>query len=144
MVRVGDNTSIIGKTGSCKGLFFLLAIIFVSDIFGEYKALVGVGLRVLDATNVIIRNVKISKVLASSGDALAIQNSKQVWVDHVDLSSDKNNGKVIILLGIYQQRIENDLTHTLSHCRICELPSPWCAICNALTYTPNTQLRRPP
>ena len=86
------------------------------------------GLRVLDATNVIIRNVKISKVLASSGDALAIQNSKQVWVDHVDLSSNKNNGKVVILLGIYQQRTENDLTHNISHCRICELSYTKCEI----------------
>ena len=50
-------------------------------------ALVGVGLRVYRASNVIIRNVKIQKVLASAGDAIGIQASSQVWVDHVDLSS---------------------------------------------------------
>lgn len=33
-------------------------------------ALVGVGLRVLNEANVIIRNIKISKVLASAGDAI--------------------------------------------------------------------------
>jgi pectate lyase len=71
-VKVGSNTSLLGKAGS---------------------SLVGVGLRVLDSSNVIIRNVKISKVLADAGDAIAVQNSKQVWIDHVDLSSDRDHDK---------------------------------------------------
>ncbi|KAJ7148541.1 pectate lyase [Mycena crocata] len=62
-------------------------------------------------TNVIIRNVKISKVLASAGkaktlvvhgyqilktpkgDAIGVQSSSQVWVDHCDLSSDLDHDK---------------------------------------------------
>lgn len=36
----------------------------------DYSALVGVGLRVLEESNVIIRNIKISKVLADAGDAI--------------------------------------------------------------------------
>ncbi|KAF9446803.1 polysaccharide lyase family 1 protein [Macrolepiota fuliginosa MF-IS2] len=72
VVKVGSNTSVIGKSGS---------------------ALNGIGLRVLDESNVIIRNVKISKVLASVGDALGIQAAHQVWVDHVDLSSDRDHDK---------------------------------------------------
>ncbi|KAJ6579647.1 pectate lyase [Mycena vulgaris] len=71
-IKVGANTSILGKSGS---------------------SLVGVGLRVLDVTNVIIRNVKISKVLAEAGDAIAVQSSHQVWIDHVDLSSDRDHDK---------------------------------------------------
>jgi pectate lyase len=43
--------------------------------------------------NVIVRNIKISKVLASAGDALAVQESSQVWIDHMDLSSDKDHDK---------------------------------------------------
>jgi pectate lyase len=31
---------------------------------------------------------QISKVLATAGDAIGIISSSQVWVDHVDLSSD--------------------------------------------------------
>ncbi|KAJ6513504.1 pectin lyase fold/virulence factor [Mycena vulgaris] len=58
VVEIGSNTSVIGKTGS---------------------SLVGVGLRVLNEANVIIRNVKISKVLASAGDAIGVQASSQVW-----------------------------------------------------------------
>jgi pectate lyase len=72
VVKVGPNTSVIGKSGA---------------------SLVGVGLRVIDVSNVIIRNVKISKVLASAGDAIGIQASSQVWVDHVDVSSDRDHDK---------------------------------------------------
>ncbi|KAF8994581.1 polysaccharide lyase family 1 protein [Cyathus striatus] len=72
VVKVGSNTSVIGTKGS---------------------SLVGVGLRVLNESNVILRNVKISKVLASAGDAIGIQASSQVWVDHADLSSDRDHDK---------------------------------------------------
>lgn len=72
VVRVGSNTSILGRPGS---------------------SLNGVGLRVLEESNVIIRNVKISKVLAEAGDALGIQSAHQVWIDHADLSSDRDHDK---------------------------------------------------
>ncbi|KAF8752560.1 Pectate lyase [Rhizoctonia solani] len=72
VVKVGSNTSLLGKSGS---------------------SLVGVGLRVNKKNNVIIRNLKISKVLASAGDALGIQEASKVWVDHVDLSSDRDHDK---------------------------------------------------
>ncbi|KAF5371473.1 hypothetical protein D9615_009602 [Tricholomella constricta] len=72
IVKVGSNTSIIGKQGS---------------------ALVGVGLRVLNENNVIIRNLKVSKVLADAGDAIGIQASSKVWLDHLDLSSDMDHDK---------------------------------------------------
>jgi len=71
VVRVGPNTSVIGRGAS----------------------LVGIGLRVLDVSNVIIRNVKISKVLADVGDAIGVQNAHQVWLDHLDLSSDLDHDK---------------------------------------------------
>lgn len=41
----------------------------------------------------IIRNLKISKVLADVGDAIGIQAAKNVWVDHCDLSSDQTHDK---------------------------------------------------
>ncbi|ROW03409.1 hypothetical protein VSDG_01590 [Cytospora chrysosperma] len=53
----------------------------------------GVGLRVKKASNVIIRNIKITKVLADAGDAISIQESSNVWVDHCDLSSDMDHDK---------------------------------------------------
>jgi pectate lyase len=72
VVKVGSNTSILGKAGS---------------------SLVGVGLRIIDVNNVIVRNMKISKVLADVGDALAAQNANHIWFDHNDLSSDKDHDK---------------------------------------------------
>ena len=51
----------------------------------------------LEESNVILRNLKISKVLAEAGDAIGIQASSQVWVDHVDLSSDQDHDKVSIV-----------------------------------------------
>ncbi|KAK0227121.1 polysaccharide lyase family 1 protein [Armillaria nabsnona] len=72
VVKVGSNTSVLGASGSL---------------------LSGVGLRVLEESNVIIRNVKIQKVLADAGDAIGIQESHNVWVDHADLSSDLDHDK---------------------------------------------------
>ncbi|KAF9257197.1 polysaccharide lyase family 1 protein, partial [Marasmius fiardii PR-910] len=72
VVKVGPNTTVLGAKGS---------------------ALNGVGLRVLEVSNVIIRNVKISKVLAEAGDAIGVQSAHQVWIDHADLSSDRDHDK---------------------------------------------------
>lgn len=56
-------------------------------------ALTGIGLTINKQSNVIVRNLKISKVLADNGDAITIQASNNVWVDHVDLSSDLDHDK---------------------------------------------------
>jgi pectate lyase len=53
----------------------------------------GVGIRIVKVSNVIVRNIKISKVLASAGDAIGIQEASQVWIDHLDLSSDRDHDK---------------------------------------------------
>ncbi|KAI5778004.1 putative pectate lyase A [Geopyxis carbonaria] len=70
-VKVGANTSVLGADGA---------------------TLINVGLRVLKTTNVIIRGLTIKKVLAST-DAIAIQQSTNVWIDHNDLSSDMDHDK---------------------------------------------------
>lgn len=72
-VRVSSDTSIIGLN---------------SD-----SALENIGLFVNKVENVILRNFKSSKVLAKNGDAIGIQASKNVWADHLDLSSDLDHGK---------------------------------------------------
>lgn len=69
-IKVGSNKSIIGK----------------KDI-----ALSGFTITVKDVENVIIRNIAMSKVVG--GDCIAIQVAKNVWIDHVDLSSDMDHGK---------------------------------------------------
>jgi pectate lyase len=72
VVKVGSNTSVIGLPGS---------------------SLNGIGLRVLEKSNVILRNLKISKVIADVGDAIGVQASNNVWLDHLDLSSDLDHDK---------------------------------------------------
>ncbi|KAM5349942.1 hypothetical protein ACJ41O_006447 [Fusarium nematophilum] len=71
-VQVGSNKSIIGKQGS---------------------SLTGIGLTILGQKNVIIRNMKISKVENDYGDAITIQKSTNVWVDHCDLSATREGDK---------------------------------------------------
>ena len=70
-VDVGSNTSVIG-VGSSSGL-------------------TGGGLRVKNSSNVVLRNLKINKAVGT--DAITIQASTKVWVDHNDLSSDLTHGK---------------------------------------------------
>ncbi|KAI6891489.1 hypothetical protein KC334_g13999, partial [Hortaea werneckii] len=53
----------------------------------------GVGLYIKEVSNVIVQNLKISKVKADAGDAIGIQASTNVWIDHNDLSSDLDHGK---------------------------------------------------
>ncbi|KLU88292.1 pectate lyase [Magnaporthiopsis poae ATCC 64411] len=63
-------------------------------IYGERgSSLTGVGLYVRRVSNVIIRNMKISGVKASNGDAVGIDASTNVWVDHCDLRGDLSGGK---------------------------------------------------
>ncbi|KAH6686767.1 pectin lyase fold/virulence factor [Plectosphaerella plurivora] len=72
-VRVGTNDkTIIGAKGS---------------------SITGVGLQVRRVSNIIIRNLKIGQVLAKNGDAISIDESINVWVDHCDLSGDLSAGK---------------------------------------------------
>ncbi|KAG8929037.1 hypothetical protein FRC02_006102, partial [Tulasnella sp. 418] len=75
VIKVGANKSIIGVSPG--------------------PALEGIGLRVLEKSNVIIRNLKISKVLADVGDAIGVQGTtvKNVWIDQCDLSSDMDHDK---------------------------------------------------
>jgi len=63
-------------------------------IYGESgSSLSGVGFYINKVSNVIMRNLKIGMVLADNGDAIGIQASTNVWVDHCDLSGDLSLGK---------------------------------------------------
>ncbi|KAH9842236.1 putative pectate lyase A [Teratosphaeria destructans] len=75
IVRVGANKSILGKN--------------------SHAALSGVGLVINGAYNVIIRNIAISKVKSGNYPvaAVGILGSGYVWLDHLDLSSDKYDGQ---------------------------------------------------
>jgi len=61
---------------------------------GASSGLTGCGLGLKGVNNVIIRNMNIAKVPASvgNGDALHIEKSTHLWIDHNDLSSDTSHG----------------------------------------------------
>lgn len=96
VVRVGSNTSVLGASGA---------------------KLDGVGLRVYQESNVIIRNLVISKVLAEAGDAIGIQEASKVWIDHLDLSSDKDHDKDFYdgLLDVTHGSTGVTITYTYLH-----------------------------
>ncbi|ETN36295.1 uncharacterized protein HMPREF1541_08572 [Cyphellophora europaea CBS 101466] len=72
-VRVGSNKSILGKDSNAK--------------------ISGFGFYIKGVRNVIVRNLSIAKVEAANGDAIGIEASTNVWVDHCDLSSDMAHDK---------------------------------------------------
>jgi pectate lyase len=58
---------------------------------GDNSGLTGAGLDLSYADNVILRNLKISKVSVGEGDAITILASHYIWIDHCDLSSDRDD-----------------------------------------------------
>ncbi len=61
---------------------------------GSSSGLTGCGLKIKGVNNVIVRNLKIAKVLAGNGngDAIHVEKSTHIWIDHNDLSSDTTHG----------------------------------------------------
>ncbi|KAF5674557.1 pectate lyase B [Fusarium heterosporum] len=71
-IRVGSDKTIVGATGA---------------------SLENIGLYINKQKNVIVRNLAIKDVVAANGDAIGIQKSTNVWVDHCELSSDLSKDK---------------------------------------------------
>ncbi|KAH6628190.1 pectin lyase fold/virulence factor [Chaetomium tenue] len=69
-IKVGANTSLLGKSGA---------------------SITGVGLTIKEANNVIVRNLKLSKV--KGGDCVAVQKASNIWLDHLDISGDLSADK---------------------------------------------------
>jgi len=61
---------------------------------GSGSGLVGCGLNMKGVSNDIVRNMNISKVPATNGngDAIHIESSTRLWIDHNNLSSDTSHG----------------------------------------------------
>lgn len=62
VVRVGSNTTVLGESGACQYHFAFHASLVKPAYLISSPVLQGVGLRVLEESNVIIRNIAISKV----------------------------------------------------------------------------------
>ncbi|MCX5563245.1 polysaccharide lyase family 1 protein [Streptomyces sp. NBC_00038] len=71
-VDIGSNTTVLG-VGSSSGF-------------------TGGGLRIKEETNVVVRNLNISKPLAPA-DGITVQESTKVWIDHNSFSADRDHDK---------------------------------------------------
>ncbi|MPY64663.1 pectate lyase family protein [Streptomyces spongiae] len=71
-VDIGSNTTVLG-VGSSSGI-------------------TGGGLRIKEATNVVVRNLNISKPVAPA-DGITVQESTKVWIDHNSFSADRDHDK---------------------------------------------------
>ncbi|MEV7104882.1 pectate lyase family protein [Streptomyces atroolivaceus] len=71
-VDIGSNTTVLG-VGSSSGF-------------------TGGGLRLKSETNIVIRNLNISKPVAPA-DGITVQESSKVWIDHNSFSADRDHDK---------------------------------------------------
>lgn len=71
-VDIGSNTTVLGA-GSASGF-------------------TGGGLRIKEATNVVVQNLNISKPIAPA-DGITVQESTKVWIDHNSFSADREHDK---------------------------------------------------
>ncbi|MGW1668342.1 pectate lyase family protein [Streptomyces sp. NPDC002324] len=71
-VDLGSNTTVLG-VGSSSGF-------------------TGGGLRIKERTNVVVRNLNISKPVAPA-DGITVQESTKVWIDHNSFSADRTHDK---------------------------------------------------
>lgn len=91
--------------------------------------LTGIGLTILGQTNVIVRNMKISKVLADYGDGITVQASSNVWIDSCDISADIDHDKDYYdgLIDVVHASEWVTISNTYLHDHVSSLfhPNPW-------------------
>lgn len=94
-MKKNDNTpKVIYVSGEISGATKVYPGSNTSILGVDSKAsLVGIALYIKGVKNIIIRNLKIGKVLAANGDAIGIQASSNVWIDHNELYSDMDHDK---------------------------------------------------
>ncbi|GAB2729756.1 pectate lyase [Streptomyces bullii] len=71
-IDVGSNTTVLG--------------------LGSSSGFTGGGLRLKKVTNVVIRNLNISKPVAPA-DGITVEASTKVWIDHNSFSADRDHDK---------------------------------------------------
>ncbi|KAH8651450.1 pectin lyase 2 [Xylariales sp. PMI_506] len=107
-ITVGSNKSLVGS--------------------GSAGIIKGKGLRIIDASNVIIQNIQVTDINPQyvwGGDAITLDNTDLVWIDHVSTSLI---GRQHIVLGT-----EASGRVTISNCNI-DGQSSWSAMCDSYHY----------
>ncbi|KAK3324847.1 glycosyl hydrolase [Apodospora peruviana] len=72
------------------------------------SSLAGISLNLIGIGNVIIRNLRISNASAAAGDAITIQRSRSIWIDHCEFSS---GSRISVVKGSDYVTVTNNLFH---------------------------------
>lgn len=94
---------------------------------GNDAGLSGFGMKIVECSNIIIRNLTFSDCHVDEKDALAVEESHNVWVDHctftdspaIDTSGDTHDGLLDIKDGSYNVTVSYN--HFLNHRKTCLL-----------------------
>jgi len=95
-VTVNSNTSIVGAN--------------------KNSGFTGAGLKMKNAKNIVIQNLKFSYCLGSTKDCINAQKSTNIWVDHCEFFNDRNHGK-----DYYDGLV--DFTHACDYITV-----SWCSL----------------
>lgn len=71
---------------------------------GSSGVLTGAGFYIKNSENIVVQNLTITKLTPGDNDAIGIDNSRYVWIDHCDLSTTLDEP-----LGTYDGLV--DITH---------------------------------
>jgi pectate lyase len=121
----GDDAAIILITGPIRGSGESVKVGSNKSIIGKDSKVVleNFTITVKRVNNVILRNFALQKVVG--GDAIAIDNAQNIWVDHVELSSDMDHDKDFYdgLLDITHAADFVTVSNTFMHDHVSLIPS---------------------
>lgn len=94
---------------------------------GNDATLQGFGLKLVDARNIIIRNIAFKDCKVGENDAIAVESSSNIWVDHcsftdspsIDLSGSSHDGLLDIKKG--STNVTISWNHFMNHRKTCLL-----------------------
>ncbi len=94
---------------------------------GNDAGLSGFGMKIVECSNIIVRNLTFSDCHVDEKDALAVEESHNVWVDHctftdspaVDISGENHDGLLDIKHGSYNVTVSYN--HFRNHRKTCLL-----------------------
>ncbi len=85
----------------------------------------GTGIKMVESSNIIIRNITFSDCTAGEGDGVSVEGCNNVWIDHcsftdspsIDLNGDNHDGELDVKKGSYNVTLS--WNHMMNHRKTC-------------------------
>ena len=85
----------------------------------------GTGIKMVESSNIIVRNITFSDCTAGEGDGMSLEGCNNVWVDHcsftdspsIDLNGDNHDGELDVKKESYNVTIS--WNHMMNHRKTC-------------------------